>query len=261
MGHRKAEQHQLQPESNSQRLANYRSAVLFERRIVVAVTFFTCIASLIWLVALFTDYWVLVKLEEWQRGNNGTAVMTSPITTFEGNSGLWSGCVQRISPAVNHSTVDCSSHNLDGYLQEVQLSSSIAKTIIDYRRTVVALTALSLLIVSMAVIFSCYTFHNSRYTFKRLAAAIHFLSAATMVVLIEVVSGGVAYAHHHILSLHPKDSVWRHGYSYYLAWAVFVQFLLSGCVFLFYSRKRKTSGILNEDGTPIAEDEPQVLGR
>jgi len=58
----------------------------------------------IWLVALFTDYWVLVKLEEWQRGNNGTAVMTSPITTFEGNSGLWSGCVQRISPAVNHST-------------------------------------------------------------------------------------------------------------------------------------------------------------
>ena len=48
--------------------------------------------------------------------------------------------------------------------------------ITDYHRTVIALAALSLLIVSMTVAFSVYTFHNPRYTFKRLAAAIHFLS-------------------------------------------------------------------------------------
>ena len=82
-----------------------------------------------------------------------------------------------------------------------------------------------------------------------------------MMVLIEVVSGGVTYARSRVQSVHPKDSVWYHGNSYYTAWAVFTQFLLSGCVFLFYSRKRKTRGILNEDGTPITEDEPQMLGR
>lgn len=62
------------------------------------------------------------------------------------------------------------------YKSNLELIPTLFIVTIDYRRTVVALTALSLLIVSMAVIFSCYTFHNSRYTFKRLAAAIHFLS-------------------------------------------------------------------------------------
>ena len=82
-----------------------------------------------------------------------------------------------------------------------------------------------------------------------------------MVVLIEVVSGGVTYVRSHTPWLQLKGSVWLHGYSYYLAWAVFAYFLLSGCVFLFYSRKRKTSDILNEDGTPMTEDEPQLLSR
>ena len=85
--------------------------------------------------------------------------------------------------------------------------------------------------------------------------------AATMMVLIQVVSGGVAYARVHVPSLHPEGSVFRPGYSYYLAWAAFGQFSLSGCVFLIYSRKRKTLGIVDEDGTPVAQDQPQIMGR
>lgn len=47
---------------------------------------------------------------------------------------------------------------------------------VDYRRSVMALAVLSTLIMVMGVAFSFYVFCNKRYTFKRLAAGIHFLT-------------------------------------------------------------------------------------
>ena len=55
----------------------------------------------VWQLALFTDNWVLFKVEEWQREDNKTTISTSPITTYEGNLGLWSGCIHHNSPAAN----------------------------------------------------------------------------------------------------------------------------------------------------------------
>ena len=43
----------------------------------------------IWMVALFTDHWVLVKVEE------------SESTTHNSNFGLWNRCVDSLSPVVN----------------------------------------------------------------------------------------------------------------------------------------------------------------
>lgn len=82
-----------------------------------------------------------------------------------------------------------------------------------------------------------------------------------MVVLIEVVSNGAAYAKSHLLAFYPVGSTWYHGYSYYLAWIVFAQFGLAGLCFMVFSRKRKNLNIVGDDGLPLADDEPQYMGR
>lgn len=131
----------------------------------------------------------------------------------------------------------------------------------DYRRTVMALAVLSLLCHVMAVSFSFYTFRNPRYTFKRLAGCIHLITAATMVVLIEVVSNGAAFARLHLHSLFPPGSESYHGFSYYLAWLVAAQFAGAGLAFLIFSRKRKNLNITDEIGRPLSDDQPRVMGR
>lgn len=57
---------QRQPESNSVRLAKYRAAVLFERRVVIIATFFTCVASLVkqWTIIIKIKYW-LKLIADW----------------------------------------------------------------------------------------------------------------------------------------------------------------------------------------------------
>jgi hypothetical protein len=87
------------------------------------------------------------------------------------------------------------------------------------------------------------------------------LIAATTFVLIEVVSNGADFSRAHLLSIFPEASVWYHGFSFYLAWYVCFQYGVAGLTFLICSRKRKSLNIMNEDGTMLADDEYQVMGR
>lgn len=79
--------------------------------------------------------------------------------------------------------------------------------------------------------------------------------------LIEVVSNGADYAKSHLLSYFPVGSVWYHGFSYYLAWLVFAQFVAAGLTFLILSKKKKSLNIVGEDGNILPDDEVQFMGR
>lgn len=88
------------------------------------------------------------------------------------------------------------------------------------------------------------------------------MTAATILVLIEVVSNGAAFARSHLThSLFPPGSESYHGFSYYLAWLVFAQYAAAGLAFLVFSRKRKNLNITDEDGRPLSDDQPRFMGR
>lgn len=148
-----------------------------------------------------------------------------------------------------------------------------------------ALATLSLLCHSLSLFFSFYTFKTPKYIFKRLAGCLLLMtgnfnsfkiynkktfviktlilycaiSAATMVVLIEVVSNGAEFARINLISVFPVGSYTHKGYSYYLAYAVFIQYGIAGLTFLYLSKKKKNLNITGEDGLPLTDEAIQGL--
>lgn len=82
-----------------------------------------------------------------------------------------------------------------------------------------------------------------------------------MVVLIEVVSNGAEFARTNLISVFPVGSVTHKGYSYYLAWLVFMQYGIAGITFVFCSRKRKNLNITGDDGLPLTDEDIVGLGK
>ncbi|KAK6642988.1 hypothetical protein RUM43_004491 [Polyplax serrata] len=113
------------------------------------------------------------------------------------------------------------------------------------------ITAPALVIIGL--IFSCYTFSNSRHKVKRTAGA------GSTLTVIEVVVNSIEYEKKHMPFTYPPGATHRYGYSFVLAWLVFVCNLLSGCAFFIFSRKRKGQKAPNEE---IAmADCPTIIGR
>jgi len=220
------------PKKRSQLIKEKRmAAYMFQLRLLMTITMLCCLSAVVWLVALVTDHWILVD----------TSKGTDPNPPFgHSHAGLWRICFYPVSSA-NTTTDDepCSYHNLDPAGDELRSDPDVANTIIDYRRSVMALAVLSTLIMVMGVAFSFYVFCNKRYTFKRLAAGIHFLTASMTMVLIQVVLGGAEYARERLPSRYPDGSVWEYGYSFYLAYSVFGVFALAFLVFMATSGRVK----------------------
>jgi hypothetical protein len=80
-----------------------------------------------------------------------------------------------------------------------------------------------------------------------------------MVVLIEVVSNGAEFARINLISIFPVGSYTHKGYSYYLAYAVFIQYGIAGLTFLYLSKKKKNLNITGEDGLPLTDEAIQGL--
>ena len=85
-----------------------------------------------------------------------------------------------------------------------------------------------------ALIFSWYSINHPKYTFRRLAAVLHLLVAASLLAVIQLVDSET----HHML--HDADSAnLLYGYSYLLAWCSFLVRISAAITFLLASRKRK----------------------
>lgn len=139
--------------------------------------------------------------------------------------------------------------------------------VIAYRRTCLAFTVISMLLSSMAIFFSVYTFRVWRYTFKRVAACLHLMVAAVQLVVIEVKQTSVQYQGQNVPSVIPKGCDWNYNASFWLGWICFLISVVAGVLFLYASGKKKKRPEGNTADADAAEDdddfddEPQIMGR
>ena len=95
-------------------------------------------------------------------------------------------------------------------------------------------SGVTMLLTIGALIFSWYSINHPKYTYRRLAAVLHLLVAASLLAVIQLVDSET----HHML--HDADSAnLLYGYSYLLAWCSFLVSISAAITFLLASRKRK----------------------
>ncbi|GFN81911.1 voltage-dependent calcium channel gamma-1 subunit [Plakobranchus ocellatus] len=152
----------------------------------------------------------------------------------------------------------CEPHNLFPSSEDFQKSTEYERHHLDYTRTAIAFTIIALVIMVIGHAFAFYALRRPRYIIKRLAALLHFMTAACLLVLNEVFVKTVEHEREKMPERIPRDAHTHYGFSFVLSWLVFVIFVLAGLIFLFTSHKKKAE---YADGTEALEDEPMEIRR
>ncbi|GAB6020241.1 hypothetical protein CHUAL_002959 [Chamberlinius hualienensis] len=239
-------------------LIDQYNVLVLERKVLLGVTGLTVLGFLLWIVSVSTDYWFMVQV------TSGATYLNKTKTYFvRSNSGLWRICrteFRNQTGSTDQAVITmCRYHQLFPSNQEFRRNPQIDRTILHYTRTETAFSIISIFLMVMGFGFSIYTFHEPRYMFKRLASGVHFLTAATVLVVVEVLINSVNYESQYLHERHPQGANWYYGFSFFLACFTFAFYIIAGCAFLICSRKRKGDKAPSE--LYALADEPHILGR
>lgn len=260
------------PASENARLS--RLNFLFEHICLTVKTALVCLAFLVWLVAVSTDYWVVV-IGDGVAGTPGILIkeipsghpIVSAANTQTGShlaflwsySGLWRHCEVttqafnvtaderdfQIDPDVSRHVTSCRHHSftatssskdeVQGHLSQGHPSQPSK----DFVKAELCFVVVVLILMTLAVAFSVYALVHPRYMYKRVAGSLHLITSVTLIVLFGLVRSSEHLAHH---QTHPhllEKSRHFYGYSLLLAVAVLIVFLSAGFAFLCLSKKRR----------------------
>ena len=160
--------------------------ILFERRVLTWTTLLVFLGTGLWITALATPYWLIHIPVEDER-------------IIWGHSGIWQKC-ELVEENAGLQWECWDSFKIDSTSFSVILRSELS------------LSGVTLLLTMGALIFSWYSINHPKYTYRRLAAVLHLLVAASLLAVIQLVDSD---AHHALHAAHADDLLY--GYSYLLA--------------------------------------------
>jgi len=214
----------------------------------------------LWLVALATPYWVIHIAGYADIAGHGEehSEKTSDIQVVNernnsgliwSHSGIWTKCdlvelYQDQTQIKENEMVSASGLRWECW-NTIRVQSALIRSELSLAGVVVILTV-------AATIFSWYSITYPKYTYRRLAAVLHLLTAVCVLAVIQLVDGGSR------LLMAVQDSrgdVLLHGYSYLLAWCCFLVSITASFLFLLASRKRK---LLNSDNVNFTHQKLEI---
>ena len=237
---------------------------LYEHVALSLMTAIACLAGVIWMVAIATDYWIISISSAIQPLIYSEQNLPQNADIFLWSySGLWRRCdifyqlhsLQNTSLRLNNETVldqtnhvrRCDFHQLSKNSQTNEDSAEDSHPS-DFIQAELSVVILIIIIMSLAIGFSVYALRHPRYMYKRVAAALHAFTAVTIFVIIELVKsrGHPGYTEtgnkleiNNGLSKEAIQVQNYHGYSFLLAWTVLIMFAATGLAFICMSGKRK----------------------
>jgi len=217
-----------------------------ERKVLTVTIGFTLLASLILIVAISTDYWLILS------------VIGKPHTMKTGNlllgshSGLWRSCldIQVVDPESDSDSAPTITNctNLFDLIENAEKAKKQRETIsggphlvLDYAKSYVATAFVSLVFLVLSHVFAFWARQNQRYVIKRITAALLVITAVCVFISIQVLENSTESKEQYTSKIeklegHALDH--SYGFSYVLAWIPVVIFALGGLVFLVTSKKR-----------------------
>lgn len=232
-----------------------------ERRVMIAALVSSCLAAVIWLTAITTNEWCSVTFDEWRLINSSTRRTVNTYVKIY-NIGLWKLCAYLYFNATNSSLTigpkfQCKTLKISS--EGAEDDSTLDETLMHHRRSTSAMAIIAMCLSPVAIGFGAYALKQARYMFKRVASAVHFITAAAAMVSIEVFRGMLHYMNDKVKGYDWFRGSFQYGFSFGFAWVTFILLVLSGIAFLAVSGKRKRDKALSE--REAVENEPVQLGR
>ena len=230
-------------------------AAVLEKRLCIATIASSIVGMVILIVCISTDHWVKLSIPGGQWNNRTQSYIMSHY------SGLWRICrhYKRNNTLPATHTTRCASLKFYPSSGEIVKDPEVDDEILDFSRSETAFAIMSLILAFIANVFAVYAVKQVRYMFKRLAAMLYLITAACIVVCLEVFQYSIEYEQKFLPKRHPNGSNIGYDWSFGLCWVVFIIYIIAPIVLFVTSRKRKGDKARTEQ--EAMENEPVILGR
>lgn len=235
---------------------------VLERRVLIASVAMGVVATLLFLVAYSSEYWVYVVLSKPQERSEANRGEFLKIGHYHG---LWRICRQEYwyyNKTASNSTyyyLYCRRmfFAVPDYVKPEAIP--LEWKMLHFRRSTAVMGSIALILAITAHCFAWYSLGHLRYMFKRLAGCLELITAACTWVTLEVFRQSIKFEKQNMEHNVPQFSKVDHGWSYNLVWISLVLYIFPGVALLVCSRKRK--GRKARSIKEAHENEPVNLGR
>jgi len=162
------------------------------------------------------------------------------------HSGLWRSCLEIRVPDSEETFNNCT--NIFDLMEDADKAKKQKNTIsggphllLAYAKSYVAFAIVALFFIALSHTFGFWAAKNQRYVIKRVAAALMAITAACVLVAIQVLENSTESKEQYtekIEHLEARSLSHSFGFSYVLAWIPVAVFAVAALVFLVTSKKR-----------------------